>query len=435
MHIKFLPHSRGAGSDAIVYLLGELDHRMRPRAEVRVLRGNPWLTGALIDALPNIHRYSSGVISWHVDDEPTDDEIRQVLDDVERMAFAGLQRDQYDLCAVLHVEEDGSRHVHFVAPRVELTSGKALNISPPAWRWWTDPIRDYWNWSKGWARPDDPLRARPVQPGRMAAASAATPAASPDNDPNPKVVLAAAVLEGVKAGKVRSRADVLAVLRGFGEINRDGDDYVSVRLASRAKPVRLKGLLFVRDLDVAAVLRSVASPGNRRSGREPPDLLRAEEARQEMERREASRARYNRGRYPLAAPAPRPRRGKSKPAVDLEHSVELNERPLPVRHDQGYQTNTDLVLAPPGPPAPAAKPEVTHDRDRDAVGREVQAAFAAARTAVRRLVDAARSAIEAAHRLVGSIRSLDQATRRIDCSVAGLTPLRPRPKDSSAPRP
>ena len=97
-------------------------------------------------------------------------------------------------------------------------------------------------------------------------------AAGLGKEPNPKVALAAAVLEGVKAGRVRSRADVLEVLREFGEINRDGDDYVSVRLAGRAKPVRLKGLLFVRDLDVGAVLRSVANPGNRRSGREPPDL-------------------------------------------------------------------------------------------------------------------------------------------------------------------
>jgi hypothetical protein len=164
MYLKFLKHSSGSGADAIKYLLDELDHNGRPRAEVRVLLGDPRLTGRLIDSITNLHRYSSGVVSWHVADAPTDEEIYEMLADIQRIAFAGLEPEQYNFCAVLHVKDDGSKHVHFVVPRIVLTSGKALNISSPGWQSWADPVRNYWNFAKGWARPEDPERARLVRP-------------------------------------------------------------------------------------------------------------------------------------------------------------------------------------------------------------------------------------------------------------------------------
>lgn len=48
--------------------------------------------------------------------------------------------------------------------RVELTSGLAYNPAPPSWRTHFDHVRDAWNHEQGWARPDDPTRARLVQP-------------------------------------------------------------------------------------------------------------------------------------------------------------------------------------------------------------------------------------------------------------------------------
>jgi len=76
------------------------------------------------------HRYTSGVIAWHKDDAPTDEQIAQVLDDFERVAFAGLEPNQYTYYAVLHEESNGAKHVHVIAPRVELSTGKSMNIAP-----------------------------------------------------------------------------------------------------------------------------------------------------------------------------------------------------------------------------------------------------------------------------------------------------------------
>ena len=133
MLIKFLPHSTGSGRAAVKYLLGERDHKGELREDVNILRGDPELIGQLIDSLDNVHRYTSGVIAFHQDDEPTDAEVSQLLDDFEAAAFAGLDGDQYTWAAVEHVHE-GVRHIHIVAPRIELTSGKAMNIAPPGWQ-------------------------------------------------------------------------------------------------------------------------------------------------------------------------------------------------------------------------------------------------------------------------------------------------------------
>ncbi|MDS9863240.1 hypothetical protein XB97_02650, partial [Acinetobacter pittii] len=71
-----------------------------------------------------------GVIAWSKDDAPTNDEINEVLDTFEAHAFSGLKPTQYHFTAVLHEEDDGSKHEHFLVPRLELETGKALNIAP-----------------------------------------------------------------------------------------------------------------------------------------------------------------------------------------------------------------------------------------------------------------------------------------------------------------
>ena len=48
-------------------------------------------------------------------------------------------------------------------PRIELDTGKALNIAPPGHEKYFDPLRDYFNYSKGWSRPDDPTLQHDTQ--------------------------------------------------------------------------------------------------------------------------------------------------------------------------------------------------------------------------------------------------------------------------------
>ncbi|MEB6138280.1 relaxase/mobilization nuclease domain-containing protein, partial [Klebsiella pneumoniae] len=53
-----------------------------------------------------------------------------IIDRFEAVAFAGLESDQYNILWVRH-EHANHHELHFVTPRVELSSGKSLNIRPP----------------------------------------------------------------------------------------------------------------------------------------------------------------------------------------------------------------------------------------------------------------------------------------------------------------
>jgi hypothetical protein len=129
MYIKFLKHGKGDPAKAASYLIAELDHLNRPRPDVQILRGDPHTFTAIAESIENEWKYTSGVIAWSKDDAPTNEEISEVLDGFEKHAFAGLQPHQYHFTAVLHEEDDGSKHVHFLVPRIELDTGKALNIA------------------------------------------------------------------------------------------------------------------------------------------------------------------------------------------------------------------------------------------------------------------------------------------------------------------
>ena len=132
--------------------------------EVKVLRGNPDQVAAVADSLEFEHKYTSGVIAWSPEDAPSDAQIERVVDEFEKTAWAGLEADRYAWSAIEHREAGAGVHVHVLAARVDLETGKSLNIAAPGWQKTFDALRDWQNHENGWSRPDDPERARDVQP-------------------------------------------------------------------------------------------------------------------------------------------------------------------------------------------------------------------------------------------------------------------------------
>lgn len=163
MHIKFLEHGKGSAAKASSYVLDKLDHLGNVRAGVEVLRGDATTFNAICDASPHLWKYTSGVIAWSKEDAPTDEQIKEVLNDFEQHAFAGLEQSQYHLFAVLHTDQDGSKHIHVLTPRLDIESGKSLNIAPPGHEKHFDSLRDYFNTKYEWSRPDDFLLMRTTQ--------------------------------------------------------------------------------------------------------------------------------------------------------------------------------------------------------------------------------------------------------------------------------
>ena len=163
VHIKFLSHGKGSAAHASAYVLDELDHLGNVRAGVEVLRGDATTFNAVCDASPHLWKYTSGVIAWSKEDDPTNEQIQEVLNDFEKHAFSGLDPSQYHLFAVLHTDDDGSKHIHVLAPRLDIQSGKSLNIAPPGHEKHFDSLRDYFNTKYQWSRPDDLLLMHTTQ--------------------------------------------------------------------------------------------------------------------------------------------------------------------------------------------------------------------------------------------------------------------------------
>ena len=173
MLVKFLAHGTGSAQAAADYLTRELDSQGEVRADVAVLRGDPDDVAAVADALEFDHKYTSGVIAWAPEDQPSDQDIDRVLDEVEQTAWAGLAPDRYAWAAVRHRDADGGVHVHVLAARCDLETGKSLNIAPPGWEQTYGPLVEACNIEHGWSRPDDPARAREQQLGHRAYITAA----------------------------------------------------------------------------------------------------------------------------------------------------------------------------------------------------------------------------------------------------------------------
>lgn len=286
MHIKFLPHGQGSCARAVRYLLKEGD-----KEKVTVLRGDPFQVSSLADSLSFTHRYSSVVIGFAPEDAPTDDEIDKLLDDFRETMGPGMSEDRLAYTAIRHEEPGGRIAIHILCARVDLETGKAYNPAPPNWQKRYDPLRDAWNFEKGWSRPDDPSRSRDsahVQINRK--------------DRDTRESITGLIAQKVESGLISDRGGVKRELIDMGfTITREGKDYLSVKDAESGDKFRLKGAYFEagyrtdRRIEVGEATEREDEQG-RRDDRES-DARRALEAREEHRKQVVRVAEYNQDRY------------------------------------------------------------------------------------------------------------------------------------------
>jgi hypothetical protein len=295
MHIKFINTGKGSARSAKEYLLKSHDAKGEIRESVEILRGNPEMVTAVAESLMFKHTYRSAVIAWHKDDEPTPEQIQEVLDEFERVAFAGLEPNQYTYYAVWHGESDGSGHIHLVTPRVELQTGKSMNIAPPGWQSTYDLIVDKYNTKYAWASPKDKHRQHLVVNDKMK-----IHAKSPHAEI--KKMLDRAILDRIEAGLITDHSDVRSYLSQFGEITRTGKDYMSIKPDGFTKAIRLKGVAYGRTFNIERLGKEIAAEQRERSQTSTEDrkkeVKRIESA---IERTIEKRALYHRRRYDYQA--------------------------------------------------------------------------------------------------------------------------------------
>ena len=308
MIIGFSKHGKGNGvgvvgyitdgADAVEYVAGgKKSGKVRSTAPV-VLRGHPETARRLIDMVPFKWKYTSAVVSFSPGERITPEMERRVMNEFEGNAFSGLDRSRYYTLWVRHTDgTGGGHHLHLVTPRIELQSGKSLNIAPPgkASRELFDTLRSKINAELGLSNPDDPARIQTVRlPRHVAKLQARERASANKGNGDVRVLITRHLEEKVREGFIKNRDDVARHLREFGfTITREGTGYLTIQNSENGQRVRLRGGLYDRD-QCAQVISRVCERGQDKPVRNP-DRVRALE--EKLERLVAARTTHNRERY------------------------------------------------------------------------------------------------------------------------------------------
>jgi 5S rRNA maturation endonuclease (ribonuclease M5) len=248
MLVKFFARGVGKGSGPVQYIT-RLDSpntgQLREPAP-EIIRGNPELTQQLIDGLDFQYKYNSGVLSFATSDAPTAKDQQAIIDSFEEYAFAGINPDSYNTLWVRHTHTGSDRvELHFVTPKVELDTGKSLNIAPPGWHGYFKPWQTYWNIKENWARPDDLTRQRIYSPGYQALIDAEKQRAGISASPDPKKQLTEYITKRIEAELVTNRDDIVKSFAEIGlEIPRQGKNYITVVDPETNNRYRLKGGIY-----------------------------------------------------------------------------------------------------------------------------------------------------------------------------------------------
>lgn len=291
MMIKFFNRGVGGGAGATEYVTkeeveytnkgGEKVKIVRdPRPEI--MRGDPEITRKLIDSLAFKYKYTSGVVSFHKDDNPSEAELKEVMDRFEEVAFAGLEKDQYNILWVKH-EHEGNVELHMIVPRVELSTQKSLNIAPPGHEKVFNALRDTFNLTKNWADPADPERRRNL--------SFTETYNKPKNIERQQIreEINKIVIAGIQAlalsGQERiTRADVINIIKnieGLSDEVNERKNSITIKplgFPEFSKGIKLSGKLYERELNerLNEVTASPAEENERANAERGERLARAE---------------------------------------------------------------------------------------------------------------------------------------------------------------
>lgn len=298
MYIKIFPHGKGTGQAAVNYLT-RMDYPGRTENPPVVLRGEPELTKTLIASQDRQWKFCAGVLSWGPEDHVTPEQEQRLMDDFEQTAFAGLALDQYAILWVRH-SHAGHHELHFVIPRMELSTGKALNPLPPGWQKDLDPLRDVYNWREGWTRPDDPVRFRVRTPEHadihVARLKRWGQAVTPDERTNAREQLTAFLVQRIEEGAVTNRVELIEEIQGLGlKVPRQGKQYLTIE-DEDGQRVRLKGGIYCEAWRAGQQNQLQTGAGQETVGGSRENRIAALSA--ELERARERRAAYNGRRYP-----------------------------------------------------------------------------------------------------------------------------------------
>ncbi|EJN19601.1 hypothetical protein PMI36_04689 [Pseudomonas sp. GM79] len=247
----FSKYGTGAGAGPVGYFLDEqaydkqlgLWYKRDPLPEV--IEGDPQTMIQMIDALPYVHKYTSGVLSF----TKADTERLQALEGThfheavyditlrfKDMLFAGIKEEHRHILIVAQMHL-GRLEMHYVTPRCNYEADRAWNPAPPGKKKFEqmDAFVDFVNVKYGLDDPRDPQRARLLN----------LPDWLPNGEKYTREKLHSIFIQAVIDGVIESRAGLLELSKKAGfEITRVGSNYISMKPPGSEKAFKFKGSIY-----------------------------------------------------------------------------------------------------------------------------------------------------------------------------------------------
>lgn len=234
MILKMNRKSRGK-KGVVEYLLNERE----TEGTAITLRGNPEITKNLIKTNERKHKYLSGGLMFAEEEHINENQKNEIMDAFEDVLFTGLDSNQYHVLWVKH-HDKGRLELNFVVPRIELDTGKDLDLYShkrdlPLLDMWKNGINAKYNL----VDPNDPNRARTTSERTKSARASGTIVAN-------RKTLDETLHQLVSEGHIKSRIQMLELLEQSGyQITRCNSESISVKHDDIGKKaLRLKGGIY-----------------------------------------------------------------------------------------------------------------------------------------------------------------------------------------------
>ena len=246
MMVRVFRAGRSNGQSPVNYLLSDTDHTGTKRTvKPEVLEGSPATTIAVINSIQRQHKYVSGVIAFRQEENPTRNQMHEVIRTFKKTVAPGVKEDAFNSLWVLH-QEKGNTELHFVLAMTHLPTGRRWNPHPPGEKN-LDLYRQFvsvMNETMGFAQ---------VVPNPFHALMGDFEHKAPRGKEKQRKtqLLMKEIGRAIQSGKVNNRGALCEFLdEELGvTVTRQGRDYLSVRLPGTERAIRLKGAVFQHDAD------------------------------------------------------------------------------------------------------------------------------------------------------------------------------------------
>ncbi len=256
MNITIFPTGKGGSESAVRYLLSDTDHEGKKRSiPPELLFGDPSTFTEIANATKRQHKYTSGVISFRDGLESqsvTPEQITTLIETFRSTFLPGLKVDEnFADFWVLH-RDKGNLELHFLVANTELSSVSQpqLNIHPPG-------EKNIQFFNAFVAVMNDNFGFAQVVPDPLKISLKPFEAKSPNGkkDKKAKDDFAKVLHTEIVGGFIKDRNQLIGYLKHQGvEVPTIGTDFITVRLPGAKKNTRLKGPLFTKGSDYAALV-------------------------------------------------------------------------------------------------------------------------------------------------------------------------------------